>query len=417
MDRILKATELMEQNKVEESLAELTKFYPIANDEEKYTIALFYMEWGFLLEASKVLQTLLESYPDEAEFKILLAETYTELENDEAAIAILDEIGTDDPAYLQALIQLADLYESQGLFEVAEQKLLLAKNKAPNEEVIDLALGELYFSIGEFKKAVLYYEQIKSDQLAHVAIHERLAESLAACGEYEKALDYFSQIDTPSIDILYKHGLTAFQAKRYDIAISLWHKVIEQDPYYQTVYRVLAEAYEKENNIQKAYEMVKEGLKWDDFNKELYYYAGVLSHKLGENVESESLLRQAIALEPDYKQAVLLLIDILKETNAGDQIIELILSIQDTGAEDPIYNWELARAYREEEKYEHALNAYNRAYTNLKYDSDFLKEYGFFLSEEGRMNEALPVLTLYLSHEADDDDTREFVNRLNEQLG
>src|SRR5690625_3106008 len=147
-------------------------------------------------------------------------------------------ISEDDPAYLQALLQKADLYESQGLFEVAEQKLLEAKELAPDEIIIDFALGELLFSIGEFKRALTFYERVnkKESMIANVNINERLAECLANIGEYETALMYFGKLDDKNPDTLFKHGLIAYYAERNAVAIQIWQQLIDLDPYYHTVY-------------------------------------------------------------------------------------------------------------------------------------------------------------------------------------
>ncbi|MFP3360311.1 hypothetical protein R0K17_23640, partial [Planococcus sp. SIMBA_143] len=90
------------------------------------------------------------------------------------------------------------------------------------------------------------------------------------------------------------------------------------------------------------------------------------------------------AIDPDYKEGVLFLIELLKNNENFKGIIELVGEIKSTGASDPLYEWELARAYNEEELYKDALNHYKEAYNSLNQDSDFMKEYGYFLTEEGR---------------------------------
>src|SRR5690625_434731 len=126
----MEAVHLMENNQTEKALALLESFLPSANEEEKYTIAELYMQWGFLKEASAILTELLRMYPDENDIKVMLADIYIELEEDEKAIDLLNDVNKADPAYIQTLIQLADLYQAQGLFEVAEQKLLTAKQRS-----------------------------------------------------------------------------------------------------------------------------------------------------------------------------------------------------------------------------------------------------------------------------------------------
>ncbi len=410
----MEAVHLMESKQAEKAISKLDKYLPKADDEEKYTIAELYIQWGFLKEAGEVLHELLQKYPNEGEIKIMLAEVYTELEKDEEAIELLNEIEEDDPAYVQTLIQLADLYQAQGLFEVAEQKLLTAKQYEPNEPIIDFALGELLFSTGSYRHAITYYEKILpvTNEIANVSINDRLAEAYAASGEYERALSIFQEIDSEDPDTLFKYGFTALHAGRTDIAIKAWEQVIELDKYYHSAYYQLAKAYEDEEMINEAYSTAKKGIEVDEFNKELYFFAGTLSHQLNEDTESEKWVREAIALDPDYKEAILFLIELFKNQNNHESIVELINEIKELGASDPLYEWELARAYNEIESYDNALKHYMEAYNSLNQDSDFLKEYGYFLTEEGRMDTAIPVFEEYLKLQPLDADVEDFVIRL-----
>ncbi|MFD1849526.1 tetratricopeptide repeat protein [Oceanobacillus bengalensis] len=414
MDTIMEAYQLIENQQAEKAIAMLKGYLKQANDDEKFTIAQLFIQLGFLEEASTILNELLLIYPEESEIKITLAEIYIEAEQDELAINLLAEIKGEDPSYVQALIQLADLYQAQGLFEVAEQKLLEAKKIEPNEGIIDFALGELYFSIGEYKHAILYYGKVimHSDHIANISINERLGEAYAASGEYEKALTYFKDNDSRDPDLFFRYGITAFQADRNDIAIKAWEHVIELDRDYHTVYYHLALAYEDDGRINDAYHIAKEGLQLDEFNKELYFLAGSLAHRIGENEKSIEYVKQAVVLDSDYKEAVLFLVELFKSYDNHEGIVDLLTEIKRLGADDSLYDWELARSYNEIESYDDALNHYMEAYNSLNQDSDFVKEYGYFLTEEGRIARAIKVFEDYLTLEPLDGEVEEFLNRL-----
>src|SRR5690625_2767932 len=159
MDRSMTAVHLRDTKQREESRQILDNGLLVTDDDKKYTIAELYLQWGLNEKAQSILQDLLHRYPEENDIKIMLADIYIGLEDDQSAINLLSEIDANDPSYLQALLQMADLYEAQGLFEVAELKLLEAKQINPNEPIIDFALGEFLFSIGEYNRATTYYEK------------------------------------------------------------------------------------------------------------------------------------------------------------------------------------------------------------------------------------------------------------------
>lgn len=414
MDTITKAVHLMENNETKEAIDLLKNHLLTADEDEKFSIAELYIQWGVYQEASNILENLLQHYPDESELRVMLADIYIELDDDERAIDLLNEINADDPAYLQSMIQLADLYQAQGLFEVAEQKLLTAKQLDTEEVLIDFALGELAFSIGEYQKAITFYQRIvlKTNEIANVSINDRLAEANAASGEYELALTYYQDLDSENPDTLFKYGFTATHVNRNDIAIKAWEHVIEIDPQYLSVYYELAKVYEADERVGDAYETINKGLQLDDFNKELYFYAGSLAHQVNKNEESEKYIREAVAIDPDYKEAVLFLIEILKVQEKHEEIRELIIEIKQSGADDPLYDWELARALNEIELYNDALIQYDEAYNRLNQDSDFLKEFAYFLTEEGSTDKAINVFQKYLEMQPLDTDVEEYLDRL-----
>lgn len=417
MKTIMDAVQLMEKNETSEALSLLEKKLPHVNADEKYAIAELYMEWGYIQKAEEVLLELKKEFPNESDIILLLADIYIEQEKDDQAIYLLGEIDESSEAYIQTLVQLADLYQAQGLFEVAEQKLLTAKQLDPNEPLIDFALGELLFSAGDYKKAIIHYQKIlPAKELASVSIHQRLGEAYAEVGEYEEALHHFQEVDTENPDLLFKYGFTAYQADHLDIAINTWKKLLELDPYYHAAYNHLATAYMDEEMPEEAYETAKKGLEYDEFNKELYYVAATVAHKLHRNDESEQYVREAIGLDPDYKEAILFLVERLKENDNHEEIVELLTELKNTGSYDALYEWELAKAYNELEEYEKTSKHYQEAYAILYDDSDFLKEYGYFLTENGDIQAAINVLKDYLNQQPEDTEIEEFLTRLNENM-
>jgi len=408
------ANSLLQENRVDEALKLIESKAEIADLDEQFTIGELYFDWGFLDEALETFQKIEAVLPTEGQVKLFIASIYTELENDSDAIETLTQIDSSDEFYLPSLMQLADLYESQGLFEVAELKLREAKSLDEDEIIIDFALGELFFSIGEYNKAIIHYEIVnkEKDLIANVDINERLAESLAMISKYEESFNYYQEVNEKDNDSLFKYGFIASQVNRNDIAINAWTELIERDKDYQSVYVELANVYIEEEMKEEAYDIIKEGLKIDEFNKELYFMAGKLAHELGEFDYSKSYMREAITLDNDYKVAVIFLVNILKEENKIDEIIDLINELKRMGAEDPEYDWELALAYNENEEFEKAYDYYKLAYELLQSDSIFLKEYGYFLVEDGKINEAIDVFEKYLKIEPQDNEILSFIQRL-----
>src|SRR5699024_12727852 len=101
-------------------------------------------------------------------------------------------------------------------------------------------------------------------------------------------------------DSLFKYGFIASQVNRNDIAINAWTELIERDKDYQSVYVELANVYIEEEMKEEAYDIIKEGLKIDEFNKELYFMEGKLARELGEFDYSKLYMREDIALDNTF---------------------------------------------------------------------------------------------------------------------
>ncbi len=415
MDMLTDAMRMFEQGRTNDAIKLLQKCQNNANDEEMYTIATLYRDYGFFEEAIKLLELLLKKYPTEGQIIVTLAALYIELEQDDLAVHLLDQIVDTDDFYGQSLLLLADIYQSQGLFEVSEHKLLEAKEKMPNEVIVDFALGELLFSIGQYQRAIPFYEKAVKEEkeINGVLIHERLAESYASLGHYEQSYALYEELKSEQPDILFKHGIVARQIKRNDIAIRVWEKLKEIDPHYYTVYEELSQTMLDEGMIKEAYDVVQEGLSYDEFNKAIFLLGGKLAIQLDKVDEAITLLTEAIALDNDYKEAIIMLLTLFKAENHHDKIIQLLTDLKQSGSEDPQYDWELAKAYEEEEQYGAALKAYEEAHMFLAHDSEFLRSYGYFLLEDGQIEKASAIFKKYQNIEPYDEEINDLIERIN----
>src|SRR5699024_3846287 len=147
MKKLEEIMQLMEIGEVDSALQILTEYLKTATDDEKFAVSELYVQFGIIEEAVEILSELLKIYSQEGEIITKLAELCNELEKDDLDIELINSVPEDDPLYVPTLLNLADLYEAQGLFEVSEQKLFAAKEIFPDEIIIDYALAELLFSI------------------------------------------------------------------------------------------------------------------------------------------------------------------------------------------------------------------------------------------------------------------------------
>lgn len=413
MNPIPEAVQLFDEGKVNDAVNLLMDHVNQLSEEDNFSVGELLQHWGFLDEAKEVFEKLLRKHPNDVEIKLMLADIYVDLEEDENALQLIEDISPNDPQYIRALVVLADIYQAQGLVEVAELKLLEAKRLAPKNEMIDLGLAELYFYAGDFKKAITYYEKLKKaeEQFPFIDFNERLAECYAQIGKWEEALDVYKDLDLDSPDELFKYGYTAFQVKRFDIAIRVWEDLISLDENYTSVYPYLAQAYEEEGLVKEANEILKKGLQKDEYNIELYLTIAKNELKLNELDEAKNYLKQAIALDPGHEDAINTLINIYLDEEDYDQAKKLIDELMKFKPYPEILEWHAATIYNELEMYEEARKMYEQAALLFEDNPQFQKEYGFFLIEEGKVNKAIELLQKYVKSFPEDMEVVQYLER------
>lgn len=395
MTALEKAIEKIDAGDLNEGLQALEQLKNSSNDESLlFDIAQIYASYGFLQEALEIVENLLTIYPEEGEFILFSAECLIELGEDLEALEQLRSLKRDSEYYLSGLLLLADLYQVQGLEEVAERKLLEANELNPTEPIIWHALAQFYLAQGDYYKANLFYEKIltESDFVPDQTLYLQYAETLSMLGHFEKALPYFEKglkSETTNLDGLFRYGYTAYKAKNYDKTIKALTELKVLDPQYSTLYPLLANAYIESGNPKQAITTLKKGIEEDEHNEELYFLLSKLLLQTGEKSEAEYYLQESFKLSNPSIQASHLFVSYLKKEHRYEDIIEHILKLKDQHDEnDPILDWELAEAYEELEDFKKASEYYDACYPFLLENSEFLERYGYFLLEEGEQEKA-----------------------------
>ncbi|WP_040208362.1 tetratricopeptide repeat protein [Neobacillus jeddahensis] len=395
MDRVNKIISLLENGQHNEALSEYNVVLQSGLPEEKFLLGEELYQYGFLSEAKALVENLLVIYPEEGELLVLLGEILVEAGEEEEAILVLERISEQDANFGQSLLLLADLYQIQGLYEVCERKLLKAKEILPDEIIIDFALGELYSEQGEVIKAMNAYETVlmEESEIAGVNINGRMADLLSASGAFEEALGFYDKalVQKLEINTLFGYAFTALQAGYNRTAIEKFLELKELDPEYHSLYLHLAKAYEREEELENSLFAIKEGIKQDDFNKELFFFGGKMSIKLGKVEEAEQYFRDALALDPGFMEAAITLNKLFFQQERYEDVVELISQLDIVGDEEPQLIWDAALAHDKLEEYSYASDKYESAYTFFKNNETFLQDYGYFLIEEGKNDRAAEI--------------------------
>lgn len=371
------------------------------DDDMLFSLAEELYGLGFIRQAQRTYLKLLDRYPDEDVLKTALADIAIDEGHNDEALSYISQIKPDSDAYLEALLVAADLYQTQELFEVSEQKLKEAYQIAPQEPAVLFALGEFYYMMNQFDDAIFYYfELIKAGQtvFSQVDIAGRLGMSYAQSGQFEKALGYFKQVkpEFRSTDILFQTGLTQEKLKQYKEAQETLQTLIEKDPQYASAYQALANVYEQTNDYESALATLQEGLGVDRYNEQLYKQAASVASHLGEEDLMAQYLQAGHEIDPDNLELVLDYSNLLVKQNRHADNIELLQPYIENDEIDPQIYWNLALSYQNQEQFDLATKNYDAARPYFANQPDFLKESFFFYRENGQPELAQAQLHQYL---------------------
>lgn len=371
------------------------------DDDMLFSLAEELYALGFLQQARTLYLKLLERYPDEDELKTSLATIAIDEGHNDEALSYLAQISPNSPAYVQALLVSADLYQTEGEFEVTEGKLKEAYSLAPDEPAVEFALGEFYFMVGQFTDAIQYYFQLIKNgytEFARVDIAGRLGICYAQTGQFKRALGYLDQVkpEYQTSDIRFQRGLTQLQLGETEKAIETLEALIQDDDQYASAYPELARAYERENKYQQALRVVQEGIGVDQYNEYLYSLAAEITSHLGDQKLMKKYLVRAHELAPENMTITLQYSNFLLHQHDDEANIKLLSPLVKEEETDPQLCWNLARSYQRTDQLALAGKYYEAALPTYSENPTFLKELINYYRESGHTEQLLEELAHYL---------------------
>ncbi len=368
---------------------------------------------GFLEEAKLVFDHLVTIFPEADGLNLPLAEIAIENNLIDDAFVYLEKVGKDSDSYVQSLLVTADLYQVIGIPEVSEAKLKEAQRLMPDEPLILFALGELYFSNGQFQEAATAYQELLEGQVAeisNVSINERLGSTLSMSGDFEGAIPFLEKAlgEGQTDDRLFQLAFTYLQLHENQKAIALLQQLRALNPHYQSLYLSLGEALQEEEQLEEARTVLAEGIKENPFQVDLYQLASENAYRLHDTEKAEALLKEALELGEKTDETRLTLSNLYLNEHRFDEVIDVVQQMEEQG--HPYGEWNLAHAYNELEEFDLAKVHYEQAYQELSHEPEFLKEYAVFLREEGQLEQAKELLQHYLHHEPGDNEAQSLLD-------
>lgn len=412
-EKKLNNSEKMVASLQKQDLAHANKYFEraLTNDTEEELLELAdYLESiGFFPQAKRIYEKLAPHYP---ESYISLAQIASEDGQVEEAFAYLEEITSDNDWYVTALLVKADLYQMEGLPDVAREKLAEAKQLS-DEPLVTFGLAEIDFELGHFNQAIKEYASLDNRLIYEqtgVSTYQRIGVSYASLGKFEVAIEFLEKALEIEYDdaVAFELATILYDQKEYQKANLYFKQIDTISPEFEGYEYGYALSFHAEHQTEEALRLTQQGLSKNPFDTRLLLLASQLSYELHDEQKAEDYLLKAKDNAEDLEEIVLRLSNLYLEQERFDEV----LKFEEQDIDNVLTKWNIARAYQALEQTTAALERYRLLLSDLKENPEFLEQYIYLLREMGDFEEAKHQAEHYLHLVPDDVEMEELYDSL-----
>ena len=374
-----------------------------------YELATYLEGIGFYPQAKEIYLKIVEDFP---EVHLNLAAIASEDGQIEEAFAYLEEIQADSDWYVSALALKADLYQLEGLTDVAREKLLKALTYSEDPLLI-LGLAELDSELEKYQEAIQGYAQLDNRTIYEqtgISTYQRIGFAYTQLGKFETATEFLEKALELEYDDLTAFELASlyFDQEEYQKAVLYFKQLDTISPDFEGYEYGYSQALHKEHQVQEALRIAKQGLEKNPFETRLLLAASQFSYELHDASGAENYLLTAKEDAEDTEEIILRLATIYLEQERYEDILDL----QSDEPENLLTKWMVARSYQEMDDLDTAYEHYQELAGDLKDNPEFLEHYIYLLRELGYFEEAKVNAQAYLKLVPDDVQMQELFERL-----
>ena len=374
-----------------------------------YELATYLEGIGFYPQAKEIYLKIVEDFP---ELHLNLAAIASEDGQIEEAFAYLEEIQADSDWYVSSLLLKADLYQMEGLTDVAREKLLEALTYSEDPLLI-LGLAELDSELENYQEAIQGYAQLDNRiiyEQTGISTYQRIGFAYAQLGKFETATEFLEKALELEYDDLTAFELASlyFDREEYQKAVLYFKQIDTISPDFEGYEYGYSQALHKEHQVQEALHIAKQGLEKNPFETRLLLAASQFSYELHDASGAENYLLTAKEDAEDTEEILLRLATIYLEQERYEDILDL----QSEEPENFLTKWMIARSYQEMDDLDTAYELYQELAGDLKDNPEFLEHYIYLLRELGHFEEAKVHAHAYLKLVPDDVQMQELFERL-----
>ena len=351
--------------------------------EARFQLAKSYLALGKFDQAEKELEKVSRLNPARDEVTIELAKVYNMTNRGKQALDLASQYLSKHPDSVEGLETLGIAHAVLGRFDEAERYLQKALAADPKRVKTELELANVYVRSGNTAKAKQLLENLIKKTPNDVRPFHMLAAMESKGGNKERALEVYqmSVASNPSdVQGLYKIGRIYLTNRDLQRAEESAENLIKKFPKNPEGYKLKGLTYYQRKQYAEAISSLQTSIKLAPA-LEAYYFLGLCQYAIGELENSLSQFRVVLDQSPDFRQARIMLANVLLTQKRTDDAINELKRVLRNNENDAIARDLLGSAYMSKGMFAEGMQELNRA-TDIdpKMVGVYLKKSNFYFT-------------------------------------
>lgn len=271
------------------------------------------------------------------------------------------------------------------------------------------AIGKIYVTAGEDKKAIPYFEQIHSFHPDNIEAITSLGAIYRRLGRYEESIRILQKALESGKDLLnvyYNLGFTYKEMKDYEDAVDAFENVISMNPRDVLTHNHLGSIYLETNELDKAVAAYKRGLQIDPNHPILHYNLARTYTKLKDYSEAIRSYEAALKTRPNWPEAIRNFSNLLINCQQSEEAARIVKQSIKIHPNDPELLYSLGQVYLNQFDYDNAQKSFKQAKEIKENDVKILTALSSAYEKADESDKALETILSAIELEPKNQDVR-----------
>ena len=226
------------------------------------------------------------------------------------------------------------------------------------------ALGKIYVTAGDDKKAIPYFEQIHDFHPDNIEAMTSLGAIYRRLGRYEDSIAILMEALERGKDqqaVYYNLGFTFKEMKNYEDAVDAFENVISMNPRDVLAHNHLGSIYHETNELDKAVAAFKRGLQIDPNHPILNYNLARTYTKLRNYPDAIRSYEAALRTRPNWPEAIKNFSNLLINCQQSEEAARIVKQSIKIHPNDPELLYALGQVYLNQFDFDNAQKSFRQA--------------------------------------------------------